>query len=281
VSEQAEVKEMKGLCAFIVIACLALSAFSSLGLSQSREEAEKLYGEAQALDRELQGGSREKYMQALDAFERLGDKKRVADVGVSLANKYGFPKADKAIPLYEKSLSSYQELNDRKAEGETLKELAIICYQSHDYAKAEAYSDKALTVFRDLKDRAGEAWSLVWLGHLHRKAGRYDKAVECYEKGNAIDREPGDRATMGIAALTSLGGTYRDMGQHQKAVESYEKLVSLCRELKNPHCAADGLQSLVRVYSQLGNREKASECGKELRTVVDEIMAPGRKRDTK
>lgn len=272
---------MQSLFLLIIIVCLVLSSFSSPGGAQGTGEAAKLYEEAQALD-SVRGALRSpadikaKYIQALDAFERLGDKKRVADLGVSLAHMYGVPEAKKAIQLYERSLAYYKELNDRKSEATTLKALATICYQSKDYAKAEAYSEQALTAFRELKDRPDEAWTLIWLAHLHRRAARYDKAVEFYQKGIAIDSELGDKEKGGIA-LMSLAGTYGDSGQHEKAVESFEKLITNCRELKNLSCEADALQGLVRVYNQWGKPEKASEYNQRLRMVVEQIMGSGRK----
>ncbi len=123
---------MKALSLFIIIPCL-MSIFTSAGWAQDREEAEKLYKEALAADRNSRTADQvePKLVQALGIFERLGDKKRVADVNFDLAKRYEIKyKLDpaKVIPVYEKSLALYKELNDGKGECETLKALASFTY---------------------------------------------------------------------------------------------------------------------------------------------------------
>lgn len=278
---------MKAMRLLIVIVNLTLIGFATPVWTQDKEQAEKLYKEAQTAEHNVRTWDQvePKLVQALEIFERLGDKKRVADVNLSLAKKYEAKyKLDpaKVIPVYEKSLALYKDVNDPKGEAETLKALASFTYRSNhqygakDYSKVEAYTEKALAACRKVKDRAGEAWSLSWLGSLDRRAGRYDKAVEHYEASAAIGRELGDKEKQ-VAPLTYLGSTYRDWGQYEKAVESYERLLALCRELKSGsiECEADALQGIGMTYGKWGNREKEQEYFQRFLKIRDEMM--GRK----
>ena len=269
----------------LTIVCIILSVFAAPVWTQDREEAEKLYKEAQAADRNIRTTDQvePKLLQALEIFERLGDKKRIADVNLGLAKRYEIKyklDPEKVIPVYEKSLALYKELNDPKGEAETLKALASFTYRSNhqhgvkDYSNVEQYTEKALAACRKAKDRAGEAWSLSWLASLHRRAGQYDKAVENYEASLAIDRELGGKEKL-VGPLTNLGGAYRDWGKYDKAVESFEKLLSVCRELKsgNLECEADALRGIGMTYGKWGNKEKEQEYSEKFRKVLDQMTS--------
>jgi tetratricopeptide (TPR) repeat protein len=274
---------MKALSLFAIL-FLTLSVFAAPVWTQDREEAEELYKEAQTADRNIRTADQvePKLLQALGILERLGDKKRMADVNLSLGKRYEIQynlDPAKVLPVYEKSLALYKEMNDPKGEAETLKALASFTYRSNhqhkaeDYSNVQEYTEKALAACRKVKDREGEAWSLSWLASLHRRAGQYDKAVENYEASLAIDRELGDKEKQ-VAPLTYLGGAYRDWGKYEKAVESYERLLALCRELKaaNLECEADALQGIGMTYGKWGNKEKEQEYSQRFRKVLAEMM---------
>jgi tetratricopeptide (TPR) repeat protein len=99
----------------------------------------------------------------------------------------------KAIEKYEKALKIYQEIGQRRNEGDTLGYLGIAYNDLGESRKAIECHEKALKIAQELGYRRKEVNNLGYLGKAYNNLGEPRKAVECYEKALKIAQEHGEQ----------------------------------------------------------------------------------------
>ena len=241
---------------------IALTLIPACGYSQTKEDAIRLHHEAYALQQKPQSGadlkrSEEKFLQAIEIYKKVGDRKNAALACNSVGKIYkNWSEYDKAVEYYEKSLSICRDIKDRKDEVEPLNGLGLVYQHRGQYDKAVEYFQKSFATAKEVKDLRGEAISLGNLGLVYQNWGQYDNALKHYEKILAITKEIKDRKLEGNA-LSHLGSVYMAWGQYDKAAQYYEKALPIEREFKDRHSESYTLNKLGSIYQAWGQYDKA------------------------
>jgi CHAT domain-containing protein len=163
-----------------------------------------------------------------------------------------------ALQSWQQALKIYQEIKDRKGEGNALANLGLAYFSLGEYTKAIEYHSSSLVIFRELKDREGEGTALIGLGNAYDAQGEYSKAIEYHTSSLAIARELKDRKGEGNA-LTALGNAYRNLGEYSKAIEYHTSSLVIFREIKDRPGEGAALNNLGIAYTNLGEYSKAIE----------------------
>ncbi len=207
----------------------------------------------------------------LDANRQLDDRRGEGNALRNLGAAYAdLGDARKAVEFYEQALVIAREIGDRRGEDAALGNLGLAYADLGDARKAVEFHEQALDIDREIGDRRGEAADLVNLGLAYADLGDARKAIEFYEKALVIDRDLGDRR--GEAAdLGNLGLAYADLGDVSKAVEFYEKALVINCELGDRRSEGKALGNLGLAYAALGDASKAIEFYEEDLEIAREI----------
>ncbi|MFI0426732.1 MAG: tetratricopeptide repeat protein [Flavobacterium sp.] len=199
---------------------------------------------------------------ALQLFEKLNDKLRIARIYNNIAILYGKQdRYDKELSYYNLALATIKNENSKKAN--RLKDIinsniALIYNDKGEH-------DKALKILlnsyinRD-KNSNPNNYALICrsLGSTYLSLKNYDKAIEFFEKSLKIYSETGNKSGLGDV-YRELGKVYFQKKNNQKAIELTEKGLSFSSQIGELESIKFGHENLAKIYSQSGNYKKAFE----------------------
>lgn len=172
--------------------------------------------------------------------------------------QYQTSQFEAALLSWQKALTIYRKLQDRRREGIALSNMGIAYYSLSNYAKAIEYHEQDLAITREIKNRQGEGNALGNLGNDYHALGKYTRAITYHEQHLAIAQESKDRQGEGTA-LGNLGIAYYRLGNYARALEYYKHALTILRESKNRQGESATLGNLGNDYRALGNYAKAIE----------------------
>jgi signal transduction histidine kinase/tetratricopeptide (TPR) repeat protein len=157
--------------------------------------------------------------QQLDAAERLGDKRRIANANNNLACIY-FDTGDhkRSIETLSKNLQIAAETGFKRIEALSHMNLAETYSAAEDYEKALEHGLSALRANREAEFVLFEVFSLKIIGETYLKMGNSSQALHYLEETLALCRKQDAKPFEG-PILLSIGQTYRDMRQFDLALD--------------------------------------------------------------
>lgn len=159
-----------------------------------------LIGLAVMAQRQGRASSFELESEALDLFDKLGDKRGTA---VCLRHqglghrRQGEPGL--ALPKLEKSKALFRDIGDERNEAYSNSILALATLDLGDAKTAESLALESLAKMRKVQEQDRIADALYVLARLHDTNGRSDQAWACVEEVVAIRAEISDRAGLADA----------------------------------------------------------------------------------
>jgi len=175
-----------------------------------------------------------------------------------------------ALQSFQRALSIYREIKDRKGENAALNNLGIVYRSLGDYHKAIDYQQQSLKIARELKNREREGNALGNLGSTYLSLGDYPKAIDYQQQSLKIAREINDRLEEGHS-LGNLGLAYYALGDYPKAIDLYQQALKIVREIKDREGEGGVLGNLGITYNALGDYPKAIEYHQQSLKIAREI----------
>lgn len=152
---------------------------------------------------------------------------------------------EEALEALSKARGLYAEAGDRKAEGEVLNDMGVVCIQLEEWDDAQQFLDESLAIRVDLEDRSGQGITLGNIGMMYARQEDEEKAAEAYEQAIEIFRELGEKGNE-KAVSRQLGKLKIKKGKFLDALGDYQE------ELEGEE-APSGAQKMARkLFSMLG-----------------------------
>ncbi|MDZ4682237.1 MAG: histidine kinase dimerization/phosphoacceptor domain -containing protein [Saprospiraceae bacterium] len=149
----------------------------------------------------------ESYFKAIELWEQLGDRKKLARVHIGLSDVYATQNIyDKGITYSEKAIELLEAIGDDKQLGAAVINLAYTYTMMQDYEKALVYATRAVSIYEQLGSSAEKelARALNSRGNAYKFLARYDEAIQDYEKCRSISEKIG--FVRGVVASTANTG---------------------------------------------------------------------------
>jgi tetratricopeptide (TPR) repeat protein len=153
-----------------------------------------------------------------------------------------------ALQSWEKALTLYRQIKDRKGEGNALSGLGLAYYVLGNYAKAIDYHEQSLAIAREIKDRLGEGNALGNLGNAYGSLGNYAKAIDYHEQSLAIQRQIKDRLGQG-KLLGNLGVAQFYNRQFSQAEQSLRQAIQVYETIRLDRLSEEDKISLFETQS--------------------------------
>jgi len=193
------------------------------------------------------------FEESLNTCVELNDKRGVAVALNALAvGARDRNDLSAASSLFERCVAIWKDLGDRADIARTLSNLANVTKMQGDYARASALYDECRTIFRKAGDEAGVAWTLNYQGDVAREKADLSAARSFYEQSLAAFRQLGDH--WGIAsALSDLANLSCDQGNEKEARRIYGESIQIFQELGHKRGIARALECLAASAASLSN----------------------------
>jgi tetratricopeptide (TPR) repeat protein len=190
-------------------------------------------------------GAQHRYRQALDLFERLGDRAGAAAahsaLGILARDSGDLAEAERR---YHQALDIAEQLGDQGAAAGNYQRLGSLAHERGNLAEAERRYSQSLDIFERLGDQGNAASANQALGTLAQGRGdlaeaqrRYHQAVEIFERIGDQDRI--------VSGYHQLGSLAHDSGDLVEAERRYHQALDIAERLGSPASAAN-------VYHNLG-----------------------------
>jgi len=227
-----------------------------------RVAADAISREAKRLEKgtlEAKRKSIEKYHEALDLYQRAGDRNREAITLNSIGQIY-WMLGDRQKPLEKlnEALLIQRDTGDRRGEATTLNDIGVVYGSLGALQKALEMSNAALTIFRAIGDRSGEAAALTTLGSFYRSLEDMQKALEKANEALTIYRAIGDRNGEAYT-LNNIGTVYRSLGELRKALEKFNEALPIFQAISDRESESTVVNNIGVIYDNMGERQKALE----------------------
>ncbi len=173
----------------------------------------------------------EKYMSALDIYEKNGNQKGISrclnNMGI-IYKTHGEYK--KALTTYEEVVNIYLENNDRESLADTYINIGVVYVLIGEYHKALANFNNALAIAHESGNREQEAITLMNSGVIYTKMNDYSKALNYYELALEVSKAIGDKVEIS-KCLTNIGTNFIALGEFNKAEDYIRKGLLIKEEL--------------------------------------------------
>jgi predicted ATPase len=190
---------------------------------------------------------------------------RLLFAGAVLAGEQG--DYGSAQQMFENSLETCLELNDKRGVAVALNALAVI---ARDIAAAALLFERCVAIWKDLGDPADFARALSNLASVRKLQGEYERASSLYNECLTIFRQVGDVA--GAAwTLNYQGDVAREKADFVAARSFCEQSLSEFRRLRDSWGIASTLSDLASLSCDQGNKSEARSLYGESIKVFQEL----------
>jgi predicted ATPase/transcriptional regulator with XRE-family HTH domain len=168
---------------------------------------------------------------------------------------------DRAVDLYEKSLSLYRTMGHTKGASGPLRELGVAAYHRGDYERAVSLSEQALAASRESGSAFGRGLAVCTLTDALRAQGDIERARTLLEESLASLRHetyPMRVANAVAVTLARLGSIECELGRDARALELHKESLGLSRQYGFTFEVFHCLDGLARVEAKRGRPERAA-----------------------
>jgi tetratricopeptide (TPR) repeat protein len=168
---------------------------------------------------------------------------------------------DRAVELFEESLTLYRNMGHRKGTSGPLRELGGVAYHQGDFERAVNLSEQALAVSREAGSAFGAGLAVCTLTDALRAQGEIERARTLLEESLATLRRktrPQRVANALALTLSRLASIECELGRHTRASELYRESLKLAREYGFTFDVFVGLGGVARVEALEGRPQQAA-----------------------
>jgi tetratricopeptide (TPR) repeat protein len=199
----------------------------------------------------------------LEACQRLGDTYSLGEAYPAICSGLGIVQRmlgnlEEAMALYEQALEKATRDGLRS---DALTNMADIHRLRGEPEQALLCAQQAVKLGQQACDKDREAKGLEYMGLTYTSLKEYDKAIECHERALHLREETGNLPRIALA-LNFLSADFTQRGGNddlKRALEGLQRAYEIEAQLENRQRIADYYNATGKLYSRLGEYEKAIE----------------------
>ncbi len=218
--------------------------------------------------------ARQLFEDSLETCVELEDRSGVAVALNALAlNARDREDLHSASALFDRCIAIWRDRGDLPDVARALSNQANVIKLQGDYARASKLYDECLTIFRQAGDVAGAAWTLNYQGDLAREKADFGAARSYYEQSLAAFRQLHDG--WGIAStLSDLATLSCDQGNNVEARRLYGQSIRMFKELGHKRGVARALECLAASAAAQSHAEHALHLAGAAAALRQKLGAP-------
>ncbi|MHA1449504.1 MAG: tetratricopeptide repeat protein [Candidatus Hodarchaeales archaeon] len=175
---------------------------------------------------------------------------------------------DSALHYYKRSLSLHEEHGSLYDVAISLNNIGVVLSLKGEIDAALDYYKRSRAIWEEIGDPLVIATSLNNIGEMYRQKGELDTALNYYERSRKLWESIGNPIYI-AASLNNTGRIYRGKGQSDIALKCFQESLSLLEKSSNDIEISDVILSLVIIYLDKKDIEKAREHSSRLKSLYD------------
>jgi predicted ATPase len=214
------------------------------------------------------------FEESLETCIQLNDKRGVA-VALNALAVNARDRGDHVLAslLFERCIAIWKDLGDSADIARAISNLASVMKLQGEYARASSLYDESLALFRTVGDGAGAAWTLNYLGDVAREKADFVAARSFCEESLAAFRKLQDG--WGIAsALSDLANLMCDQGNNAEARRLYGESLRMFQGLGHKRGIARVLECLAASAAAQSNAEQSLHLAGAAAALRQQLGAP-------
>ena len=214
--------------------------------------------------------AKEHFEQALPLWKESGDQRGLAITWSNLGYVLEAGGAiQAAITAYQSSIPCWQKVEDRRGEANSRHDLGRLETLLGNTDVAIESIREAARLRREVGEERGLSLSLGHLGFLYQVRGNFEAARDTYNEALSIVRRSsngndGKDSNRLAGLLAGLGESYVGLRDWKNARTMLEESMAIPPATGTTVSRRPLLTLLVRVYSALGDKQRARECYRSL-----------------
>ena len=173
------------------------------------------------------------FKRALINYEKIGDKKRIAEIHQNIGMVY-LKKEDFKFALneFDESLSFAMETNYLQNIGIVYLSKAFVYLKIDDFSLANAFADKSLEVAHRLNDKLTVAEVYKIKGILQRRVQNYNLSENYLLTSLRLNKETANELNQ-AETYQELGVLYKEMGKTSKSEENFSLALQYFKKINS------------------------------------------------
>jgi signal transduction histidine kinase len=179
--------------------------------------------------------------------------------------------ASSALSYYDRSLATYQHINNQKGIATVYINKGIFYQYLGDYNNSVIFYDKALKEYQIINNERGIASTYQSIGNIYQLKSDYAQCIEYYQKSLKILQRIGNQYGMG-GLLNNIASVYEHQSNYEEAHQYYKKAVDIFEEAEDWINMAQVLNNIGNLYQFQERYEEAIlplNLGMEITTQMD------------
>jgi len=172
------------------------------------------------------------------------------------ARLYAAGENEKAIDTYRSARKLFEEVGDRRGEGNTFLGEANVLLRLGDNEKAIYAYKRARKLFEDVGDRRGQGNTFNGEAIVLTRMDDTEKAFAAYRSAQKLFEQAGYRDGQGVVLLGEATVLLR-LGDNEKALDSYKRARKLFEDVGNRRGQGNAFNGEANVLARLDDHEKA------------------------
>ena len=212
------------------------------------------------------------FLKSVRIAEEINDSLRIATAYLNIGSVYANEAIthEQALEAFEKSKIIFDNINYREGAGYAGINIAELYLEKNDPPAALVALKESMTHFD--KTDSNIANSLVMMGRAYVQMNQLKEAEKHYLDAIEI-AEQNDSKMEASKAYIELGALYRRNQNFPKALEQYEKGLELTAITQVFKDKRDIFEGLAKVYSQIGDYEKAFTYQKQFSDIRESLRS--------
>ena len=195
----------------------------------------------------------------LDAWQRLGDRKRLADTWNEIGLVSGpAGRTDEARRAFERAIELAEQLDDPFRLAYLRGNLCLVDLMENQLRRGVDCYAAALPTVRRVGDFETESAYLLNMAQAQRRLGELDDARKLYGRALEIQTNAGLKK-LEAKTLNNLAGLHLDRGDLEAALDAFRRAAAGFEQLADLRWLGRSLHNLGATYLQLGDTPSARD----------------------
>jgi predicted ATPase/DNA-binding CsgD family transcriptional regulator len=207
--------------------------------------------------------------ESVSSYQELGEKRGLAEALLHFGLSLAYAQRfPEARALIEQSIALSREAGDRRLLGHALDSLTRLAWKQGDIEATRALAEENLQVAPHLGEIRAQISPRKLLATVALVQGDYTRATDLAQELLAISQEVGDRESE-FSALYTLGTVVLRQGDDAQALDLYNRCLNITQEIGSARNSSMALARLGEIAYEQGNYALAAEHYREGLSHVD------------
>jgi len=154
-----------------------------------------------------------------------------------------------ALKYYQQALDIFELLNDKEKIASVEMNIGVLYEEQKNLVKAEKYYLKAFLVAKEIQDTTLMSSAYNNLANIYSARKEYKKALDYTFKSLVLSRKINDMFTVAMD-LSNIGNAYEDLKDYSKAFNYYQQALHLSRKIQSARTISASLSNLAEIYER-------------------------------